>query len=45
MSDYYLIGYASSNSDQTKLKRAISVSVSRPGVTASGYRKEYMLKK
>lgn len=45
MSDYYLIGYASSNSDQTKLRRAISVSVSRPGVTASGYRKEYMLKK
>ena len=45
MSDYYLIGYTSSNSDQSKLRRTISVRVTRPGVTASGFRSEYTIKR
>jgi VWFA-related protein len=45
MSDYYLIGYTSSNADQTKLRRTISVRVNRPGVTVSGFRTEYTIKR
>jgi VWFA-related protein len=45
MSDYYLIGYTSSNADQNKVRRTISVQVRRPGVTVSGYRKEYLIKR
>ena len=42
-SDYYLIGYTSSNKDLQKVKRQIEVRVTRPGVTASGYRREYVI--
>jgi VWFA-related protein len=45
MSDYYLLGYTSSNADQSKLRRTISVRLNRPGVTASGFRSEYTIKR
>jgi VWFA-related protein len=45
MSDYYLIGYTSSNADQSKLRRTISVRVTRPAVTVSGFRSEYTIKR
>ena len=45
MSDYYLIGYTSSNSDQSKLRRTISVRVTRPGAIVSGFRREYSIKR
>ena len=45
MSDYYLIGYTSSNADQSKLRRTISVRVNRPGVTVSGFRTEYTIRR
>ena len=45
MSDYYLIGYTSSNSDQAKLRRTISVKVDKPGAIASGFRTEYTIKR
>jgi len=45
MSDYYLIGYTSSNADQSKLRRTISVRVNRPGVAVSGFRTEYTIKR
>ena len=45
MSDYYLVGYTSSNSDQTRLKRTISVRVEKPGATVTGFRREYTIKR
>ena len=45
MSDYYVIGYTSSNSDQSHVKRAIAVRVTRPDVTASGFRSEYRIRR
>jgi VWFA-related protein len=42
-SDYYLLGYTSSNPDPTKRVRQIEVKVSRPDVTVSA-RKAYSLK-
>jgi VWFA-related protein len=45
MSDYYLVGYTSSNSDQSRLKRTISVRVEKPGATVSGFRREYTIRR
>jgi VWFA-related protein len=41
MSDYYVIGYTSSNSNRMQRRRTITVNITRTGVTASGYRREY----
>lgn len=45
MSDYYVIGYTSSNTDPSSRRRTLVVNISRPGVTASGYRKQYLLRR
>jgi VWFA-related protein len=45
MSDYYLVGYTSSNSDQTRLKRTIDVRVDKPGAAVSGFRREYTIRR
>jgi VWFA-related protein len=42
-SDYYVLGYYSTNPDPTRRVRAIEVTVNRPGVTVSA-RKDYSLK-
>jgi VWFA-related protein len=42
-SDYYVLGYYSSNPDPTKRRRQIEVKVTRPGMTTFS-RKEYVLK-
>jgi VWFA-related protein len=44
MSDYYVLGYTSSNSGKTNRRRTISISVTRPGVVTSGYRREYYVR-
>jgi VWFA-related protein len=44
-SDYYLIGYTSSNADQKQVLRKIDVRVTRPGVSASGFKREYTIRK
>ena len=43
-SDYYVIGYYSSNPDPTKKRRKIEVKVKRPGLSVR-YRTEYNLKR
>jgi VWFA-related protein len=42
-SDYYRIGYASSNPDPLHLRRMIKIEVLRPGLEEPIYRKEYTL--
>lgn len=42
-SDYYRIGYTSSNPDPLKLRRVIKIEVIRPGLEEPTYRKEYTL--
>jgi VWFA-related protein len=42
-SDYYVLGYTSKNSDQTRRRRQIEVKVTRKDMTVF-YRKEYVLK-
>jgi VWFA-related protein len=42
-SDYYVLGYYSSNPDPTRRRRAMTVKVNRPGATIWA-RKEYVLK-
>ena len=42
-SDYYVLGFYSTNPDQAKRRRELAVTVSRPGVTASS-RKAYAIK-
>jgi VWFA-related protein len=44
-SDYYMIGYTSSNPDPLKISRKIEIRVTRPGVTAENYTTQYDLKK
>lgn len=41
MSDYYILGYSSSNNDRTRRRRTINVTIARSGVTALGFRREY----
>jgi len=43
-SDYYMIGYNTSNLDPLKLRRFVKIEVKKPGLTAD-YEKEYTLKK
>jgi len=45
MSDYYIIGYTSSNGDQSKVRRSIAVRVTRPGLSVTGYRREYFVRR
>jgi VWFA-related protein len=42
-SDYYVVGYYSSNPDPTKRRRAIEIKVKRPNVSLN-YRTQYVLK-
>jgi hypothetical protein len=42
-SDFYRIGYASSNNDPTKVRRFIRIEVTRPGLEEPIYRREYTL--
>ncbi len=42
-SDYYMIGYSSSNPDPLKYVRKIEIRVTRPGVRAENYRPDYTL--
>jgi len=42
-SDYYVVGYYSSNPDPTKRRRSIEVKVKRPNVNLN-YRTQYVLK-
>ncbi len=44
-SDYYMIGYNSSNPDPLKFVRKIQIKITRPGVQAENYRTEYALKR
>ena len=43
-SDYYVLGYYSSNPDPLKRRRKIEVKVTRRGATVASARKEYVLK-
>ena len=42
-SDYYMIGYNSTNPDPLKYVRKIEIKITRPGVKAEGYRDTYTL--
>jgi VWFA-related protein len=42
-SDYYMIGYTSTNPDPFKLRRMVKVEVTRPGLQEPIYRSEYTL--
>ena len=44
-SDYYIIGYTSSNPDPFKVRRAIKIEVTRPGVKDVIYREYYTIPK
>ena len=44
-SDYYIIGYTSSNPDPFKIRRAIKIEVTRPGVKDVIYREFYTIPK
>jgi VWFA-related protein len=43
-SDYYVLGYYSSNPDPTKRRRQVEVKVTRKNATVASARKEYVLK-
>jgi VWFA-related protein len=43
-SDYYLIGYTPSNTDQRRIRRTVEIRLTRPGLTASGYRTTYTIR-
>ena len=45
MSDYYLIGWTTSNPDPLKIRRKVDIKVSRPGVRDLVYRPEYSIKR
>ena len=44
-SDFYRIGYTSSNPDPLKTRRSIRIEVARPGIEELIYRKEYTIPK
>ena len=44
-SDYYILGYNSSNPDPLKYVRKIEIKITRPGVRAENYRESYSLKR
>jgi VWFA-related protein len=45
MSDYYLIGWTTSNPDPLKIRRKVEIKVSRPAVRDLVYRPEYSIKR
>jgi VWFA-related protein len=45
MSDYYLLGYVSSNPDPLRVRRRIEIQVTRPGAQKPKYTAEYTLKR
>jgi VWFA-related protein len=45
MSDYYLIGWTTSNPDPLKIRRKVEIKVSRPGVRDLVYRPDYSIKR
>ena len=45
MSDYYMIGYQSTNPDPTKVTRRIEVKVNRPGAIASTHKSLYTIER
>jgi VWFA-related protein len=44
-SDYYLIGYTSSNADPKRMKRRIEIRLKRGGLEAADYKREYVIKR
>jgi VWFA-related protein len=45
MSDYYIIGYTSTNPDPLKIRRRIEIKVKRPGLEKPVYREQYTIKR
>jgi VWFA-related protein len=45
MSDFYAIGYQSTNVDPTKVRRRIEIKVNRPGATVTTQKSSYMIKR
>lgn len=45
MSDYYLIGWTTSNPDPLRVRRKVEIKVSRPDVREINYRPEYTIKR
>lgn len=45
MSDYYVIGYTSTNPDPLKVRRRIEIRVKRPGLEKPIYKDEYTIKR
>ena len=45
MSDYYLIGWTTSNPDPLKVRRKVEIKISRPGVREVVYRPEYTIRR
>ena len=43
-SDYYVLGYYSSNPDPLKRRRKVEIRIARPGKYSLNYRQEYVLK-
>jgi len=43
-SDYYVLGFVSNNPDPTHRRRQLSVKVTRPRLTVTNQRTEYVLK-
>jgi hypothetical protein len=44
-SDFYRIGYTSSNPDPMKIRRVIRIEITRPGIEELIYRREYTLQR
>jgi hypothetical protein len=42
-SDFYLVGYTSSNPDPFKVRRQVKIDITRPGLDVPIYRSEYFL--
>ena len=45
MSDYYLVGWTTSNPDPLKIRRKVEIKVNRPGVRDLVYRPEYNIRR
>ena len=43
-SDYYVLGYYSSNPDPTRRRRQLAIKITRPKLTVTSQRTEYVLK-
>jgi hypothetical protein len=45
MSDYYLIGWTTSNPDPLRVRRKVEIKVTRPGVAVPIYLPEYTIRR